>query len=254
MKRIFLIFIVCLMAFQAYPQRFIGSVILGMNTSQVDGDELYHYCRRFGVNGGGSVMVALEEKQRWCATIELLYSQKGSYQKSGVILPDTIDLDGNNIDYSKPFNPKIKYKLNLDYVEVPVLFHYEDPRTGWAIGLGASWGRLVNVKEIENGWHTTTSVRSGTYRKSDWSAIADLKIRLWKGLKLNFRFQYTFVPIRVRTFYIGTPKERVRKQYNSVISARLIYSINEKYVPNTTYYKNKKPTTRYMRDTTPFAK
>lgn len=260
MKRIFLILVIGLMAFQAYPQRFIGSVILGMNTSQVDGDEVYHF-RKFGVNGGGSVMVALNEKQTWFATIELLYTQKGSYQKAAVKMSDTLDLDGHNIDYSKPFNEKIKYKLNLDYVEVPILFHYEDPRTGWALGLGASWGRLVNVKEIENGWRTTTSLRSGTYRKSDWSAIADLKIRLWKGLKLNFRYQYTFVPIRTRTYYIGTPKERVRKQFNNVITMRLIYSINEKYVPNNKYYTRpnrytsvRRPTTRYMRDTTPFAK
>lgn len=256
MKRIFLILVIGLMAFQAYPQRFIGSVILGMNTSQVDGDEVYHFFRKFGVNGGGSVMVALDEKQRWFATIELLYTQKGSYQKSGVILPDTTELFYNNRDTTKPFNPRIKYKLNLDYVEVPVMFHYEDPRTGWAIGLGVAWGRLVNVKEIEDGWYTTTSLRSGTYRKSDWSAIADLKIRLWKGLKLNFRFQYTFVPIRVRTYQDRLTPNKIweRKQYNSVITARLIYSINEKYVPNTKYYKNNKPTTRYMRDTTPFAK
>lgn len=255
MKRIFLMLIVCLMAFQAYPQRFIGSVIMGMNTTQVDGDEVYHF-RKFGVNGGGSVMVALEEKQRWFATIELLYTQKGSYQKSGIVLPDTMSLLEDNADKSDPSNfyPRIKYKLNLDYVEVPVLFHYEDPRTGWALGAGFAWGRLVNVKEIENGWRTTTSLRSGTYRTSDWSAIADLKIRLWKGLKLNVRYQYTFVPIRTRTFYVDTPKERVRKQYNNVITCRLIYSINEKYVPNTKYYKNKKPTTRWMRDTTPFAK
>lgn len=254
MKRFFLILLFGMFLFQAYPQRFIGSVILGMNTTQVDGDEVYGF-RKFGVNGGGSVMVALDEKQQWFATIELLYTQKGSHQKAYVTnMCDTCDLDGNNADMSKPCNPKVKYRLNLGYVEVPVLFHYEDPRTGWAIGLGASWGRMVNVKEIENGWHTTTSLRSGTYRRNDWSVLADVKLRIWKGLKLNVRYQYSFVPLRERTFFIGTPKEEVRKQYNNVITFRVIYSFNEKYVPNTKYYKNKKPVTRWMRDVTPFAK
>lgn len=249
MKRSILILICFLLATPCFSQRFIGSVIAGANVTQVDGDEVYGF-RKFGANVGGSAMIALNEKQTWFATVELLFTQKGSYQKAYVPNMDSIA----NANYNYPYNPKIKYKLNLDYVEVPVVFHYEDPRTGWALGAGLSWARMVTAKEIENGWHTTTGLRSGTYRRCDWSVLADLKIRLWKGLKLNVRYQYSFVPLRSRTFYINQPKERLRKQYNNVISVRLIYSFNEKYVPNNKYMKNNKPTTRWMRDTSPFAK
>ncbi|MEG2071356.1 MAG: hypothetical protein RR034_08295, partial [Bacteroidales bacterium] len=153
-----------------------------------------------------------------------------------------------------PFNPNIKCKLNLDYVEIPLVFHYEDPKTGVAFGLGAAWGRLVYAKEIYNGYRRTTDIRSKTYRTNDWSAIADVKIRLYKGLKLNFRFQYSFVPIRKMTYTTlktnGNVETWERNQYNNVLTLRLIYSFNEKYTPNTKINKKgERQGTKWVRDT-----
>lgn len=231
MKKIILLFVFVVYLLQAYPQRFLGSVIAGGNITQVDGDEVYGY-HKGGVNAGAAVSLPLDEKHRWFATIELLYSQKGAYRKFYVsTMCDSCPPD-DNIAQEIPCNAKIKYKLNLDYVEVPLTFHYEDLRTGWSIGLGAAWGRLVNVKEIENGWTRTTSVNSKIYSRNEWSAMADVRIRIWKGLKFNVRYQYTFYPIRTRDFYVNTPKQITRKQFNNVITFRLIYVINEKFERN----------------------
>lgn len=212
----------------AYSQRFVGSAILGMNATQVDGDNVYGF-HKFGINGGGSVTFAFNEKQTWFGTIELLYTQKGSYRRS---LVDSMKKPAN-VDDRFPYNRKIKYKLVLDYVEVPVVVHYEDPKTGWSFGAGFAWGRLVNIKEIENGYRLNTNMQSHKiYKTSDWSVLADVKFRLYKGLKLNFRYQYTFVPIRTRTFYYNTGETLVRKQYNHMLTLRLIYSFNEKFREN----------------------
>jgi len=250
-------------------QRFIGSAIFGGNVAQVDGDQVAGY-KKFGFNAGGSLMIALDRKQRFFATIELLYTQKGSYQKADVnypIIPINIDLWKQDLDrddltlediidpnYAQ--NNRTKYFSRFDYAEIPILFHYEDPRSGWAFGAGFAWGRLVYIKEIENGYRLKSTIQSPLFwcNHNDWSVLADVKIRLYKGLKLNFRFQYSMVPIRDRTFckYQGEQPlpgtEWLRHQYHNVISMRLIYSFNEKYIPNPNYGKGGKKVTRWIRD------
>lgn len=256
MKRVLFFLLCCMMLTTGFSQRFIGSVIVGGNVSQVDGDEVAGYYK-VGVNTGLSLMMPLDNSFRWFATVELLYTQKGAYQnyiRANATLSDTTPLLWHNEDFSVPFDRKVKYKLNLDYVEVPVVFHYEDFRSGCSIGAGFAWGRLVRAHEIENGWTTTTDLRSGMYQRNDWSVIADAKIRLWKGLKLNFRFQYSMAPLRKRLFNpfgmneLGSGEE-MRKQYNNVITVRLIYSFNEKYISNPNYVKGGGKGPRWMHDT-----
>ncbi|MDR1346613.1 MAG: PorT family protein [Bacteroidales bacterium] len=257
MKRLFLLLLGLFLLHNAEAQRFIGSAIFGGNISQVDGDMVAGY-KKIGFNTGGSLMIALDRKQRFFITMELLYTQKGSYQKADrnypIIPVDSADLW--KIDPSFSQNNSIKYKLRFDYAEIPILFHYEDPRTGWAFGAGFAWGRLVYIKEIENGYHLISTVQSPDfwYKRNDWSVLADIKIRLYKGLKLNFRFQYSMVPVRDRIFrrYQGDKPlpgtEWLRHQYHNVISMRLIYSFNEKYVPNPNFRKGYKKGLRWMRD------
>lgn len=256
MRKTILLILILFLINSSYSQRFIGSVIAGMNLSQVDGDEIYGF-HKAGFTGGASVMLPLDAKFRWFATVELLYTQKGSYRsahRANALLSDTNYLEFLNEDFSVPFNDKIKYKLNLDYVEVPIVFHYEDFRTGWALGAGVAWGRLVYAKEIENGWTTTTNVRSKTYSTNDWSVLADLKIKIWKGLKLNVRYQYSFVPLRTREYFTrdnagNIEKQETRKQYHNTITLRLIYSFNEKYIKNNEWIKGGSKGPRWIRDT-----
>lgn len=232
----------------ASAQRFLGSVIGGINLSQVDGDEVYGFYK-VGANVGAGISLPLDEKQCWSITLELLYSQKGSYKKSNPGYFDTLvyaESMFKDVDRSVPFDPRMKCKMQFDYVEVPIMAHYEDPNTGWAIGAGFSWGRIVRVKEVYNGFQRTTNVRSKTYSKSDWGVFADVKIRIWKGLKFNIRYQYSMVPIRKMDYTTmllktnedgtitrnGVKESWNRKLYNSTISIRFIYVINEKFVKN----------------------
>lgn len=237
MKRLLILSILFTMFLPGlFSQRFLGSVIAGMNLSKIDGDEVDGFYKA-GANFGAALSLPLDEKQHWTVTLELLYTQKGSYKKyraAGHF--DTLVYAANmftDVDRSVAFDPKMKCKINLDYVEIPIMVHYEDFRSGCSIGAGFSWGRLVRAKEIYNGFLRTTNVRSKTYSTSDWGVFADARIKLWRGLKLGIRYQYSLVPVRKMTYTTvktnGATDSWNRKFYNTSISVRLMYIINEKF-------------------------
>jgi hypothetical protein len=206
----------------AHAQWIYGAVSAGMNLSQVDGDEEYGY-KKIGFNGGPSVIKPLGKNRNWSITMELLFSMKGSRQGSEYPANDTIVDSVNYYD---------GYKLNLDYVEIPLMVHYTDKKV-IAGGVGFSYGQRVGYKELEDhnlttGWQEMDS--ASTYSNFDLSVLADLKIRIWKRLWLNGRFSYSLLPIRTRVFSVpATPVDKTweRKQYNNVISIRLTYVFNE---------------------------
>ncbi len=220
-------------------QRFIGSVVAGANFAQIEGDNVHGFTK-VGFNGGLGLTLPLNRKQTWQISLELLYSMKGSVKHCQPGYFDTANYAPpmyEDVDRSVPFDPKTKCNISLDYVQIPVLVHYEETYSGCTFGLGFSWGRLVRAKEIYNGFARTTNVRSGTYKKNDWSVIADVNIRLYKNLTLNFRWEYSLVPIRTQQFlYVrndGSIVSETNKYHNHVISTRLIYFINEKFYKNT---------------------
>jgi hypothetical protein len=188
-----------------------------------------------------------------------LYSQKGSRSSTTRAFDTTNYAPAMFLDVDRDANyvPSSKYKcrLDLDYVEVPILFHFEDWHSGCAIGLGFAWGRLVRAKEWYNGMKRTTSIYSGTYRTSDWSFVADLKFMIYKGLKLELRWQYSLRPIRnfVIEYSSSAQNTEYKKQMNNLFSLRLVYSINEKFVENTRENKRgQRQGVKWVRDTSIF--
>ena len=193
-----------------------GEAIVGMNLTQVDGDEVYGF-RKVGANVGAGVMIPFDRKGRWDISLEALFSQKGAYQS-----PQYNDVDSLG-------NPLTgEYKLNLNYVEVPVLVMFTD-KDFISAGAGFSWGRLVGVQEWEHGQLVeSTTIENGTYNQNDFSILADVRIRIWQALKFNLRYQYSMVKIRTREFSDLAGNTWTRDQFNNVISFRLIYVFNEK--------------------------
>lgn len=194
-----------------------GEAIAGLNLTQVDGDEVFGF-RKFGANLGAGVLIPFGKKGKWDVSLETLFTQKGSYQK-----PQYED----SIDNGQVLTGE--YKLRLNYVEVPLMVMYTDKEL-ISFGLGLSWGRLFGVKEWEHGEIVpTTTLRNGPYSKNDFSVLADIRIRIWKALKINLRYQYSMVKIRTREFTSKDPniEPKIRDQFNNVISLRLIYVINE---------------------------
>ena len=112
-------------------QRILGAVSVGMNLTQVDGDEFFGYYK-VGLNVGPMVIVPFGKKKNWSASMELLYSQKGSKHNGST--------------------DSTTYKLVQDYAEIPVLVHFTDKKL-ISGGVGVSYGQLINYKETKNNFY-----------------------------------------------------------------------------------------------------
>lgn len=209
---------------QVYTQVFYGAVALGGNLTRLNGDEAdagitYN---KIGVNFGLAAILPFGKNKNWDITLETTFTQKGSKQGDKIL----------NDDY--PWS----YNLRLNYVEVPLLIHYND-KNFIKGGLGLSWGRLVlDPKEVEDNGDTRAYSDTHPFKKDDYSAVVDVMIRIWKKLHLNVRYSHSFISIRTRYFtYPATNPPEVdndevnvwdREQYNRVITVRFVYIINEK--------------------------
>jgi hypothetical protein len=195
-------------------QRIMGVLIGGVNATNVQGDDIFGF-RKFGLNAGAAAVVPFAD--RWSVTLETIYTQKGSYHKEG----------GRGMDYQKKHDYN-QYKLVLNYVEIPLIIHFED-REWLKVGAGFSYGRLVEVKEWEDHVRiATTTLTDGPYSLNDYSGLLDLQFPIYQKLKFNFRYTFSLIKIREREYEnVGAGEEKIRNQYNQVLSFRLMWVINE---------------------------
>jgi hypothetical protein len=195
---------------QMKAQAFLGALAFGGNLTQVDGDEVYGF-HKFGFNVGVSAIYPFNKK--WALSVEASYSQKGSYEKYPVVDDPTKGL---------PY-----YDLRLSYLEVPFFLYFTD-KEFLSIGAGFSWGRLVGIKEIEWGKTIHSSITNSPYNMNDINAILNIRVPIWKRLKLDFRYAYSISKIRTRNFHNDVGDSWDRDQYNNIITFRLVYVFNEK--------------------------
>jgi hypothetical protein len=184
-----------------------------MNLSQVDGDEVIGFSKVGGHLGAAAI---LPIKKNWDVTLEAVFNQKGAREKQQYL--DTIQ----GIPYTGAYN------LRLNYVEVPLTAHYTD-RQRYTVGLGFSYGRLVSSEETEHGGSIPPYSDTVAFNKNDYNILVDLQVRIWKQLKFNVRYAYSMVPIRERTYsdIFGDDEPWTRKQYNNLLTFRLVYVFND---------------------------
>lgn len=213
--RILILFLVVSVVASFYnpltAQKIRGGIALGMNISQVDGDEIYGF-RKYGFHGGAVGTIPL--KGNFLLTLETLYSEKGANQPR------------RTLHYRQ-------YRLELDYVEIPLLLQYND-KDRITIGAGFAYGRLINVKEWEKGVRTETTLfgENAYYDRADYLALIDLKFRIIQRLSMNVRYQYSLDKIRVAEYSDDFQQSYwTRKQYNNNLTFRIAYIFNEPLPP-----------------------
>ncbi|MFZ4399255.1 MAG: porin family protein [Bacteroidales bacterium] len=208
-KSIFIsIIIVFSFTHKAEAQRVKGELIFGMNATQIDGDEIFGF-HKYGLNMGVGAIFPFNK--HWSISVETIFNQKGSYRKESIEI-DTL--------------PTPYYNIRLNYLDVPVMVHYED-KGGFTFGAGFSWGRTVGIEETEHGRIIETTTLAGPYKRDDINVLADIRIKIWKKLKFNFRYAYSVLPIRTRVYNNSAGASWERTQYNSLLTFRLIYIFNE---------------------------
>ena len=217
MKRL-IILLVLLLPLTLNAQRIHAFVTSGFTLSQIEGDELKGL-KHIGYTGGIGALTPLGDQYRWGLSIEALFSQRGVYN--------------NSHDPQNLYN----IKLHLNYVDIPILFHYQDPYGGMLFGAGLSYGRLVSSPESErwkiNSDYFIPDTTDMSFISRDLAAIADMRFTIWRGLQLNIRWQYSILPVkREWAFYLysgvnadGSPRynKKTNDCYNHSITLRLIW-------------------------------
>ena len=76
---------------------------------------------------------------------------------------------------------------------------------------------------------TNVTASSGEFNQNEYNILADVKIRVYKRLKLGFRYSYSMNPIRTREYFdLQGNSLGEKKQYNNLFTFRLTYVFNEK--------------------------
>lgn len=206
--------IICGIQFKSVGQIIKGEAILGLNMTQVEGDEVHGF-KKPGLQIGVGALIPF--KNKWDISMEVLYNQKGATQRAQY-QNDT--LSSGEIENGQ-------YKIRLNYVEVPILVHFTD-KGFLTFGAGFSWARLVGIQEWEHGNRVeTTTLTSDTYNKNDFSYIIDVRIKILGPLKFGIRYQNSMVKIRTRDYVNKIGDTWSRDQYNKVLTFKLVYIFNE---------------------------
>ncbi len=188
------------------PKVFEGGIIGGVNFTQVDGDTYYGF-HKTGIHAGGQVYVHFTPKVGM--TMDIVYSQKGSR--------------GEGIKQSAIISTYVaKYFMNLNYVEVPVLIHYQEH--GFDFEAGLSYARLVSSKEwVFTDLPVTIDPVKNSFNTADIEYVAGLRIKLYKKLYGNFRYEYSIVTIRPDSKIPVSFGYGNDGQFNNMLAFRLLY-------------------------------
>lgn len=174
---VFLLFPLCFLAQENAPTALAGKntfnllFVAGLTPSQVHGDA-YSGFHKLGAMGG--VGVESQFSENWAANLSFLFIQKGSRKNQ--------NLEKNDLTY---------YYLNLNYVEVPVLFTYNQKRFLFDVGVSA--GYLINYYEASEAGNFTGMY---PFNKFEYSVKIGLGVNLSPKWFVNFRSSNSFITIR----------------------------------------------------------
>lgn len=207
MRRLLIIVLLALpLSIQA--QRIHAYVASGVTMSQIEGDELKGF-KKVGFNGGVGALTAISHNGRWGLSLEAMYAQRGAYNGTG-----------------DPYS----IKLTLDYIEIPLLVHFQDPYGGMLFGVGVDYGRLVqqphNIMQYNPKYFMPDTV-DFSFLGDDLSVVADARFTIWRGLQLDIRWQHSLMAVKRQWNFSEYRQGRWYKWdnncYNHSLTFRLIY-------------------------------
>jgi hypothetical protein len=200
----FAAFLVLGLALPAQAQSFRGSVSAGLVTSQVSGDNLAGF-NKPGAFAGISAWRPIREKLRW--ELQMAYFEKGSFDPAR---PDKGDF--------------LSYRLNLRYVEVPVLISYYYKKIWWFTGLSAGYLFSSRIRN-QDGDYPENSLEARPFRSYELSYNAGLRFPLGERFELEGRLNQSILPIRP---HVGNVVFRLNLgQYNTALVFALRYNLGK---------------------------
>lgn len=192
-KLIFLLTIfITFISVNSYSQRFRAGLIGGLTATDLNGADQVDNDNDFGkagFTGGGFVNAKLADETN-SVQFEIIYVQKGHSERN-------YDTTGNLISY---------YKLNLDYIEVPVLFRHQlffnvnkKEVNRFALEFGPSFGTLVRIKQDGLGYiggnFTGGTYRNDSFRKTETALNIGVCYTVKNNLFFDVRYTNSIVHV-----------------------------------------------------------
>ncbi len=181
----------------AAQPRFKAGAVLGLTASQIDGDLSAGY-NKLGFQGGLRVVARLKDPME--ASMEILYSQRGCRNE---LIPS--DYDPN------PF------ALTLNYIEVPIQFHYKDWLIEYddekynfyrvSINAGLSYARLFSTK-VDDDFSWLSGVAPEFLKKNDLSLVLGFNFFFNRHLGMTVRWNHWLFPMYDPRDYDPAPASR----------------------------------------------
>jgi Outer membrane protein beta-barrel domain len=201
MKRIALLLI--LISFKVDAQEhFNWGLKEGMSRSLLSADT-YTGLIKSGFVGGAFVKGRLG--RNWTTALEIMYVEKGSRHRS----------DSNNGDFNS-------YFLQLNYLEIPVLFQYNIKRLG--IHFGPGYGLLLKTNEIMT-IDGKDVANPKPFNKNELNFNIGLNYSFKSRFGLSFRYTNSLAP--VRKLNPGESKWYKYGQKNTVLVICLTYEFGK---------------------------
>ncbi|MCS6916882.1 MAG: outer membrane beta-barrel protein [Chitinophagales bacterium] len=186
-----------------------GGVVLGINASQVDGDDYAGYTK-VGLNAGFYGQIPISP--RFFVSTEILYSQQGAKSRVRQGLP-------------------LEFLTRYDYAVVPVLLHFQE-KEAINFGAGFAFARLINqqrfANQIEQPDASICSSRPDIgiiqpeyicLKRQNFMVTAEGNYLVTPQFQLNVRFAYSIVPMG----YYGSSNFVNRGMYHNLLSFRVRY-------------------------------
>ena len=184
-------------------QVFKGGLKAGISSTQIDGDG-YSGFNESGAILGASVKTQLNES--WDAILEMQWIQKGSR------------------DPADPANGKIQsYRIELDYIEVPVLLSYNTNK--FSIQSGLSFGYLFSSKESDH--NGTINDPFFAFKSSETSYNIGLQYSFTERFAFNMRYQRSLLPIADDVRFNQTTFGFFGGSYSTVLQFTAFYSLHQ---------------------------
>jgi hypothetical protein len=179
-------------------QNFNGGFFVGLNMSQVDGENYSGY-DKVGFNAGSFITTAINREFDF--RLELRYTEKGAFKKSS------------------EFNPEY-YKVSMYYVEMPLLIQYTW-KDNYIFSAGLSPDVILHhTEEDENG--PVPPEDHPDFKRFSIGANIDAAYAFTDHLMVGARFSYSLLPVREHGG--GVSYRLNRGWYNNVLSLSAYYS------------------------------
>ena len=189
------------LTFHLNAQKFDAGALIGLNTSQITGDNFAGY-NQPGLIAGLWLSRGLGDKSK--LVMEMQYLPKGSRKN-----PKPTDLDF------------AFYRLRLHYVEVPIIFSYQVHKK-FSLETGLSYGALVGVYEAdENGPFIGNFATQEQFKPYDISFNAGINWLINDHLMFNVRSINSIFPVRDFPNQVTTFLNR--GQYSNCVMGRFLY-------------------------------